>query len=262
MAIRQIKENKKSHILDLETSCFQEKTFYKTFLGNVLLNKSNFSYNNIKANSKLHYNKKTNIFTLLIPIETKTKPHEPTDNYMSIDPGVRTFLTCLTNNKMIEIGKDVGKYIYKKNRKIDKIRNGCDFFKKRIEKHKKQIRNKITDMHWKSIKYIVDENITNIRIGNWSTKRCISNDFNLHKTTKRVIQSLRYFEFCEKLTFKCKEYNVSLKIVDESYTSKTCSCCGIINKMLGSKKTFKCPHCNIKIDRDINGCRNILMKSL
>jgi putative transposase len=46
------------------------------------------------------------------------------------------------------------------------------------------------------------------------------------------------------------------------YTSKTCGCCGKINKSLGSKKTFACPNCKFTIDRDINGARNIMLKVL
>lgn len=259
--IRYLKKDKNSHILDLEKSCFREKSFYTTMLGKVLKNKSNFLYNTITADSKLHYNMKSKQFTLLVPFEKNTKVHNETNNYVSIDPGVRTFLTCMANNKVIEIGKKVSKYLYKKINKMDKIRANCKNSKKYIKKHRKKIKNKITDMHWKTMRYFINENITNIHIGNWSTKSCISKKFHLYKKTKRVMQHLRFFEFREKFKFKCEEHNISLKIVDESYTSKTCSNCGIINQNLGSKKVFECPSCNVTIDRDINGCRNILMKS-
>src|SRR2546423_588161 len=49
-------------------------------------------------------------------------------------------------------------------------------------------------------------------------------------------------------------------ICTEEYTSKTCGCCGVINKNLGSLKTFKCPSCGATIDRDVNGARNVLLK--
>lgn len=51
-----------------------------------------------------------------------------------------------------------------------------------------------------------------------------------------------------------------LYIVDESYTSKTCGRCGNLNNKLGGNKIYKCTNCNLVIDRDINGARNILLK--
>jgi putative transposase len=50
-------------------------------------------------------------------------------------------------------------------------------------------------------------------------------------------------------------------IVDESYTSKTCGKCGTLNENLKSKKVFKCNECDLLIDRDINGARNILIRT-
>ena len=46
----------------------------------------------------------------------------------------------------------------------------------------------------------------------------------------------------------------------EEYTSKTCGVCGTINNV-GSKEVFTCSKCNLVIDRDINGTRNIYIKS-
>jgi len=41
-------------------------------------------------------------------------------------------------------------------------------------------------------------------------------------------------------------------------TSKTCSCCGWINKELSlSDRMFACPECGLKIDRDLNAAINI-----
>ena len=38
--------------------------------------------------------------------------------------------------------------------------------------------------------------------------------------------------------------------------------CGNIHRSLGSSKEYKCKNCNVKLDRDENGGRNILIKSL
>ena len=44
-------------------------------------------------------------------------------------------------------------------------------------------------------------------------------------------------------------------------TSKTCGHCGALNNV-GSRDIFSCNKCNIIIDRDVNGARNIAIKRL
>ena len=81
------------------------------------------------------------------------------------------------------------------------------------------------------------------------------------KSLKSRIQLCEDWEKKEKLQFKCKEYGTNIVIVDESYTSKTCTKCGNLHKTLGSNKTYNCKKCNMVIDRDVNGARNILNKT-
>lgn len=40
-----------------------------------------------------------------------------------------------------------------------------------------------------------------------------------------------------------------------------CSHCGNIHKNLGSNDTYKCINCEMVMDRDVNGARNIYTKS-
>ena len=83
----------------------------------------------------------------------------------------------------------------------------------------------------------------------------------LPKRIKRLLYLFSYYKFKEKIQFKCKEYGTNIVIVDESYTSKTCTKCGNLHKTLGSNKTYNCKKCNMVIDRDVNGARNILLKN-
>ena len=49
----------------------------------------------------------------------------------------------------------------------------------------------------------------------------------------------------------------NVHVCTEEYTSKTCGLCGNINYRLGSNEIYECKKCNLKIDRDVNGARNI-----
>lgn len=263
--IRKIKSNKKSLLMDIEKTSFTKngKSFIKSVLGKEVLNKNNIDYN-IKNDCKLHYNKDTKKFILLVPEEVNIKNIIKNDNYISIDPGLRTFLSCTTNNSYIEIGTNIKYKLKNELERLDKI----NLIKKNKIKNRylriirSRIKNKINDMHWKIINYLTNTyNI--IIIGKWSTKSIISNeDSNLNKINKRIIQCLSFYSFLEKLKYKCLIKNTELKIVDEHYTSKMCTFCANIKKDLKGDKIYNCTVCNISINRDYNGSRNIFLKSI
>ena len=73
---------------------------------------------------------------------------------------------------------------------------------------------------------------------------------------------MRLFVFKQRLQYKCDVNRVKYKEIDECYTSKTCTRCGEINNKLRSKSIFKCPNCDLSINRDINGARNIMMLNM
>ena len=82
----------------------------------------------------------------------------------------------------------------------------------------------------------------------------------LRTKSVRHMTSMSHFRFRQFLLHKSREYaNVEVAIVDESYTSRTCSCCGHVKGKFSSK-TFKCPSCHFKADRDANAAKNIWLK--
>ncbi len=73
---------------------------------------------------------------------------------------------------------------------------------------------------------------------------------------------MSHYKFKERLINKAKERNVLIDIREEFYTSKTCTCCGNIDHALRNKDIYKCKKCPLKIDRDFNGARNILLRNI
>jgi len=72
-----------------------------------------------------------------------------------------------------------------------------------------------------------------------------------------------HFRFQMFLLHKIREYKYCKVIkCTEKYTSKTCGHCEQINSKLNSSKTFQCNLYEVKMDRDANGTRNILLKLL
>ena len=84
---------------------------------------------------------------------------------------------------------------------------------------------------------------------------------NITKMTKRIGYKMKFYKFQQRLKYKCDRNNIGFKLVDEKYTSKVCSHCGYKKEDLGGNKVYKCDGCKKKIDRDVNGCRGIYIKS-
>jgi putative transposase len=74
----------------------------------------------------------------------------------------------------------------------------------------------------------------------------------------KVVAVQKFYEFRVKLTAKCKEYGIELRIVDRFYpSSKICHQCGTIKKDLKlSDRTYRCT-CGYEADRDYNASLNL-----
>jgi putative transposase len=71
-----------------------------------------------------------------------------------------------------------------------------------------------------------------------------------------------HYKFKEYLKATAKRYRTVIYDVDESYTSQCCTICGILSKDYDNKRLKTCTCCKYKIDRDVNGSRNIYIKSI
>lgn len=99
-------------------------------------------------------------------------------------------------------------------------------------------------------------------------KHIISRNGNLRASTKRAYNAMGHYKFRQCLLEKCQARGVAFAEINESYTSKACTLCGTLNDTLGSSEVFRCvdPSCPggraAAWDRDLNGARNILLKTI
>lgn len=186
--------------------------------------------------------------------------NQTTSPIISLDPGVRTFLTGFdTNDQTIEIAKnDIARlarlsHYRNKLQKVKKIT-----VKKALTRISKKINNLVNDLHKKVIKWLcMNHSMILIPKLNFHEFK------QMRKKQRHRMSLLNHCKFVDKLLEKQNEYpKCNVMVVKEAYTSKTCSNCGFIKYNLHSNKTFKCDDCGIIIDRDINGARNILLKKL
>lgn len=83
----------------------------------------------------------------------------------------------------------------------------------------------------------------------------------LNKKVKFTLGMLSHYRFRQHLSNKCAEYGCDLKVITEEHTSITCTKCGIRSSVY-NKREKNCTVCGYKIDRDVNGSRNILLKNI
>lgn len=265
--IRYIK-NKIVNVLGIEKGLFSKQfnTFCKRFLGKNI-DSNDFDLKSVRncGDSTLYYNENKNSFQLLVPVKIKQKSCKNKKKICSIDAGLRTFLTCLSEDNIMEIGTNLIKTINGSLKRKDKIMGlkAPNRIKKRYEKIiNEKIKNRINDLHWKTINYLTNK-FGVIVIGKWSTKDIsLNNKSKLAPILKRIASHLSFHKFIEKLKYKCESKMIDLRHIDESYTSKLCSECMFYNYNLKKSKHFKCIICKLDLDRDVNSAKNIMLKGV
>ena len=226
-------------------------------------NNKPYNINSIGCDCKIIYEKLTNKYSLLIPEKINKEIIEHNKHFISIDPGIRTFITGISENEIIKINESkIIKYIKRKDKCINnELRSKNNKRKISVMCNRKLI-NITTEMHWKTINFLTN-NYKNILFGNLSIKDISNNNVsNISKISKRIGYAYSFYKFKEKLKYKCQIKECNYIEVKENYTSKMCSNCGNYKENLGANKIYNCEKCLKIMDRDINASRNIYLKTL
>ncbi|MCK9325296.1 MAG: transposase [Bacteroidales bacterium] len=206
---------------------------------------------------------------ITIPTEEPPKLSEnQRHRVVAIDPGIRTFATFFSDDCFGQIGKhDFGK-IVRLCQHLDGLISRMSkstgqqkrAMKKAAHRLRWRIKDLISELHHKTAKFFTD-NFAVIFLPYFETsKMTCKAGRKLNRKSVRSMLSYSFFKFAEHLKHKCFETGTTLIRVNESYTSKMNSFTLKIIPKLGSKEFFE--HDGFRINRDINGARNILCFSL
>lgn len=229
----------------------------------------------LECDSKL-LKTRTNTFYACIPT-TRPPPTEAPCAYegscIALDPGVRTFLTGYDpSGRILEIAKgDVDK-VFQMCYRIDRIMAKVAKAKNHKQRYQRKraacrartkLQNCIMDLHAKVAKHLC-ESYELIFLPKFTTQQMVRRaNRKIRSKTARMMLTFAHYRFRQRLLDKARNYeNTTVVIVNEAYTSKTCTKCGAINAKLGGSKTFTCASCLWTGDRDVNGARNIYLRSV
>ncbi len=220
----------------------------------------------IEHDCRLSFNSYLNQFYLHIPVTNNVSIDNQDGDIVGLDPGVRSFMTGFSvdgngfkigdNNVLVKSYKthDIlkSKISRTKNKRTSKMLSKC------LHRHLKSHKNKINEVHWKTISYLT-KNYTSVIIPPFETsKMSLFGKREVSKQTVRQMASWSHFKFRERLMKKCK----NVYVLDEVNTSKTCTNCGNLHPNLGAKKAYTCTACGIVYDRDLGAARNIVLKHI
>jgi len=224
-------------------------------------------------------------------------PVEKHKTCIALDPGVRTFMTGYTpNGDVYEWGKDDYQKLCRLCKRYDSLQSrwscaqegehshgywhvskktGDRTWKERRCNHRHRshlkragrrmqdrIFNLVDELHKKMVLNLVREFHT-ILLPTFETSQMVNTATHrkIQSKTARSMLTWAHYRFRQRLVSKLREYPwCRLIVCSEHYTSKTCGHCGYVDSKLGSKRVFTCPMCGIKMDRDANAARNILIR--
>ena len=175
------------------------------------------------------------------------------DGTIGVDLGIKDFATTsdakvFENPKHLRKAQSKLKYL---SRKYSKYKGKRTL--KRLQKQHEVVANKRKDfLHKVSIK-LVSENQA-IAIEDLNVKGMVKN----HRLAQ-AITDVSWSTFTTMLEYKAKWYGKNLLTIGRfEPSSKTCSCCGYINKELTlAIREWTCPSCGSALDRDVNAAVNI-----
>lgn len=252
--------------------------FHPTFFGKEPIKSAEPLPDKLNYDSRLQKTRLGEFYLCIpMPLEVRSENQAPEwkdieDGILALDPGVRTFCTGYSpSGYAFEWGKnDIGR-IYRLCHASDKLQSKWSQkevchkkrykLKRAARRIRKKIRNLIDETHKKFTKWIVEQYHT-VLLPEFETQRMVKRaQRRIRSKTARAMLTWSHYRFKQRLINKTKEYPwCKVIICDEHYTSKTCSQCGFLHQKLGASKTFKCPQCNVEMDRDINAAKNILLR--
>jgi len=183
-----------------------------------------------------------------------------TEETIGVDLGIKSLAVC-SDGEIFEAPRK----LKKKEKKIKRLQRKMARQKKGSNSRNKT-KHKLALQHYKIANERKDilHKATSALVKTKPQKTIVIEDLNVSGMVKnhslaKAISNIGFYEFRRQLEYKCKWYGKVLVVADRFYpSSKLCSGCK--NKRTDLKlshRTYKCPKCGLKLDRDLNAAINL-----
>ena len=208
-------------------------------------------------------------YHLAVPVEEQRRVSETQGRVVALDPGVRSFLTWFSEDDAGHIWKgDFGR-VQRLCAHLDDLLSRAS----RVNHHRRRnmyraadrlrvrIRNLVDELHHKAARFLVD-NYDVILIPRFESSDMVRRGARqLRRKSVRSLLTFAHYRFRSFLEWKAEKEGKTVLVVNEAYTSKTCSWSGEIIENLGGRKVVTGSD-GVRMDRDINGARGIFLRAL
>ena len=209
-------------------------------------------------------------YHLAVTHPAQRRASETQGRVVALDPGIRTFLAFFSETSAGLIGKgDFGR-IQRLCAHLDDLLSRAKREKKRCSKRnmyaaanraRVRIRNLVDELHHQAANWLT-ERFDLILIPEFETGRLARRG--LRKIRSKSVRSLltfAHYRFRQFLLWKAWQRGKAVLVVNEAYTSKTCSWSGEMLPKLGGGRVKRGSD-GVVAERDIDGARGIFLRAL
>ena len=208
-------------------------------------------------------------YHLAVAFNAERRESETQARVVALDPGIRTFLTWFSETDAGQIGKhDFGR-IQRLCQHLDQLisrtaKTGSRR-KRNLRKAANRMRVKITnlidELHHQTARFLVDS-FDLILLPTFETSQMVQRGKRkIRSKSARSMLTFAHYRFQQFLLWKAWEAGKQVLLVNEAFTSKTCSWSGEIIPNRGGRRWIQGSD-GVRVERDINGARGIFLRAL
>ena len=189
---------------------------------------------------------------------------------VALDPGIRSFLTWLSETDAGHIAPGAFGKIQRLCAHLDALLSRAKLERRRWAKRNKylaadrmrvRIINLVDELHHQAARWLVDH-FDIILVPTFETSEMPRRGARkLRSKSVRSMLTYGHYRFQQFLTWKAWQSGKDVLLVNEAYTSKTCSWNGEIIPNLGGRRVVAGSD-GVRVNRDINGARGIFLRAL
>ena len=209
-------------------------------------------------------------YHLVVIMPVQRRVSETQARVVALDPGIRSFLTWFSETDTGHIAPGAFGRIQRLCAHLDGLLSKAKLERRRFAKRNKyqaaarmrvRIGNLIDELHHQAARWLVDH-FDVILLPTFETSEMVLRGARkLRAKSVRSMLTYAHYRFQQFLKWKCWQTGKQLLLVNEAYTSKTCSWSGEIIPDLGGRRVVTGSD-GVRVNRDINGARGIFLRAL